>query len=151
MQLDTFFTVSEQLLQFLLSVVLGAGLGVVYDVFRVIRIVFPFARKKGAVCVGDIIFMVLCGFAVFLFAAMFCRGEVRFFCIFGAVPGFILYMLTLGNFVTGVFRVIVTAVVKILQKVYSLLFVPAVNFVKNFCIKINKLFVHSYENAENLK
>ncbi len=151
MQLETFFTVSQQTLQFLLSVVLGAGLGVVYDIFRVLRIVFPTARKKGAVCAADIIFMIICGIAVFLFSAMFCRGQVRFFCIFGAAPGFILYMLTIGHFVAGIFKAVASAVSKVLQKVYSAVFVPAVKFVKYFCIKINKLFVHSYENAENLK
>ena len=122
MNLETFFSVSEQTVQFLLSVVLGAGLGIVYDCFRVFRILFPTARKNGAVCAGDIVFMIISGAAVFLFAVMFCRSQVRLFSVIGALLGFVLYILTIGNFITGILRAIVSAVCKILQKVYSAVF-----------------------------
>ena len=146
MQLETFFTISQQTSQFLLSVVMGALLGTAYDLFRVLRIVFPIARKKAAVCAGDIIFMIICGTTVLTFAIMFCRGQVRFFCIVGAMLGFILYILSLGSLVTCIIKAIVSFIGKLLQKVYSLLFAPAVKLIYP---KKNKLFVHSYENHEN--
>lgn len=151
MNLETFFSVSEQTVQFLLSVVLGAGLGIVYDCFRVFRILFPPARKTGAVCAGDIAFMIISGAAVFLFAALFCRSQVRFFSIIGALLGFILYILTIGNFITGVLKAIVSAICKILQKVYSAFFAPVVNYTKGICLKNFNKFVHSYENEKKTK
>ena len=38
---ETFFTVSEELVLFGLSCLAGAVIGVFYDIFRVIRIIFP--------------------------------------------------------------------------------------------------------------
>lgn len=151
MNLETFFSVSQQTMQFLLSVVLGAGLGIVYDCFRAFRILFAPARKTGAVCAGDIAFMIISGAAVFLFAALFCRSQVRFFSIIGALLGFVLYILTIGNFITGILKGIVSAVCKILQKVYSVVFAPVVNNVKVICLKNFNRFVHSYENEEKTK
>ena len=87
MDLETFFTVSEQCSLFLLSVVLGLGIGVFYDVFRTLRIVFPPAAKKNAVFVEDIIFMAASGAAIFLYSAVLCRGQVRFFCVIGTLLG----------------------------------------------------------------
>lgn len=145
MQLETFFTVSQQTSQFLLSVVMGAVLGAAYDVFRAFRILFPFARKKAAVAAEDVIFMLLCGAAVFIFAVTFCRGQVRLFCILGALLGFVLYIFSVGSVVCALCRRAAAAVSELLQKVYSAVFAPAVKLIypKKF-----KLFVHSYENEK---
>ena len=129
MQLETFFTVSQQTMQFLLSIVMGAALGVVYDFFRVLRIIFPFVSKKAILCISDIIFMLICGTSVFVFDLMFCRGQLRFFCLVGASLGFILYILSLGNAVTGCLKTIVKFISKVLQKVYSDVFAPAVKLI----------------------
>lgn len=129
LQLETFFTVSQQAMQFLLSAVMGAALGVVYDFFRVLRIVFPIASKKAILCLCDIIFMLICGTAVFVFDLMFCRGQVRFFCLLGTALGFILYLLSLGSVVTGCLKSIVKLISKVLQKVYSGVFAPAVKLI----------------------
>lgn len=146
MQLETFFSLSQQTAQFFLSIAAGALLGIAYDIFRVLRIIFPFARKKSVVCICDTVFMIICGAAVFVFSFVFCRGQVRLFCIIGAALGFILYLLSLGSIVTGIIKAIVSVVCKLLQKVYSLIFAPAVKLI--YPKKI-KLFVHSYENNKN--
>ena len=148
MSLETFFTVSEQTMQFLMSCVLGVLIGILYDCFRVIRIIFPYARKTGSVCVSDIIFMLCWGAALFLFSVQFCRSSVRFYCAAGSFLGFVLYILTIGNFVTGIIRAIANAVCKALQKVYSVIFAP---IVKLICPKKLNIFVHSYENKKKEK
>lgn len=104
MSLETFFSVSEQCSLFLLSVILGMGIGVFYDVFRTLRIVFPPAAKKNAVFAEDIIFMAVSGAAVFLYAAVLCRGQVRFFCVVGTFLGFALYLATVGSIIVGILR-----------------------------------------------
>lgn len=116
MNLETFFTVSEQCVLFLLSVVLGAGIGVFYDVFRTLRIVFPPAAKKNAVFAEDIVFMVASGAAVFLYAAVLCRGQVRFFCVIGTFLGFLLYIATVGSLIVGILRSIASAVRNFFRK-----------------------------------
>ncbi|MCD7730628.1 MAG: spore cortex biosynthesis protein YabQ [Oscillospiraceae bacterium] len=151
MSLETFFSVSEQTSQFLLSIVLGAGIGVFYDCFRVLRILFPPARRTAAVAAEDVVFMLASGGAIFLFAFFYCRSQVRFFCIIGSLLGFILYILTVGSVVTGIIRAIAAAVYRVLHKVYSAIFAPIVNFIKVNCQKIFNIFVHSYENRKKIK
>lgn len=151
MQLETFFSVPQQTSQFLLSVVLGAAYGVFYDCFRVLRIIFPSARKKAAVCIGDIVFILCCGAAMFIYSEAFCRSEVRFFFIIGALVGFVLYLLTIGSIVTGIIRAVVNVVCKFLRKVYSAVFAPLVKFFKGNCQKLFGLFVHSYKNIKKVK
>lgn len=116
MNLETFFTVSEQCSLFLLSVVLGLGIGVFYDVFRTLRIVCPPAAKKNAVFAEDIVFMAASGAAVFVYAAVLCRGQVRFFCVLGTFLGFLLYIATVGSLIVGILRRIAAAIAKFFRK-----------------------------------
>lgn len=104
MGLETFFTVPQQLLLFLLSVIIGMGLGIVYDIFRGLRVLIPLFRKKAATAVSDIVYMLVFGITVFLFSAVFGRGQVRFFYAAGAGAGALLYILTAGNVVIGILK-----------------------------------------------
>ncbi len=149
MQIGTFFSVSSQTSFFLLSVVLGAALGVVYDCFRVLRILFPPAAKSAAVAVQDVLFWLIYGFGIFLYSAAVCGGSLRFFMFIGSLLGFALYILTLGDLITGLLRRLVTAVYRALRKVYSVLLEPFVNFLRKNCQKPRPVFVGSHENAEN--
>ncbi len=102
--IETFFTIPQQVFIFLCSVILGGALGVVYDVFRAVRIIFPFMGKKIPTAVADILYMIIFGLAVFLLSALMGRGVVRFFCIAGAGIGAVLYLTAVGNTVTGLLR-----------------------------------------------
>lgn len=151
MSLNTFFSVSQQTAAFLLSVLLGAGLGVVYDCFRVARILLPPLAKPKPTFLADILFWLIYGFCVFCFAAVTSRGQVRVFMFFGSLLGFALYILTLGNLITGVIRTVVTAVYKVLRKVYSVLIEPIVMVMRTFCQKVYRFFVRSHKNNQKLK
>lgn len=148
MRLDTFFSISQHTSIFLLSVVLGAALGVVYDCFRVLRIIFPPAAKKGAVIAEDIIFWLIYGFCIFCYAAAYARGQVRFFIFFGSLIGFVLYIVTVGNLITGVIRRIFDIIRKILRKVYSIIIEPLVEMQEKICQKFAPLFVRNHKNEK---
>ncbi len=132
-----------------MSVLLGAAMGIVYDCFRVFRIIFPPAARDGAVLVQDILFTLICGFGLFCFSTLAARGQVRFFMIFGAGIGFVLYILTIGNFITGILRRVFGAIYGTLRKVYSFIIEPIVNLLRNICQKARPVFVGSSENVEN--
>lgn len=151
MNLNSFFTVSQQASAFLLSVVLGAALGVVYDCFRVARILLPPLAKPKPAFFEDVLFWLIYGFCVFCFAAAAARGQVRLFMFFGSLLGFVLYILTLGNLITGIIRRIVTAVYKLLHKVYSALIEPIVKLLRIFCQKVFRFFVGSHKNIKKIK
>ncbi len=151
MQIETFFSVSEHTAQFLMSVVLGAVLGVVYDFFRVVRIVVPPMAKSGAVAVQDVIFCLIYGFGIFCYSTLTARGELRFFIFFGSLIGFVLYIVTVGNFVTGILRRIFSVVYGSLRKVYSLIIEPIVKLLRKNCQKGCPVFVGSNENSTKRK
>lgn len=151
MNLNTFFSVSQQTASFLLSVLLGAALGVVYDCFRVARILLPPLAKPKPTFWEDILFWLIYGFCVFCFAAATARGQVRIFMLLGSILGFTLYILTIGNLITGVIRSIVTAVYKVLHKVYSAVIEPIVKLLRIFCQKVFRFFVGSHKNSPKTK
>ena len=128
---------------------MGAALGIVYDIFRALRIIFPPAAKSGAVLVEDIIFCIICGFSVFCFSTLTARGQIRFFILLGAAVGFVLYILTIGNVIIGVLRLVFGTIYSTLRKVYSLIIEPIVNLSRNICQKGVSVFVGSNENVEN--
>lgn len=130
---------------------LGAALGVVYDCFRVARILLPPLAKPKPTFFEDVLFWLIYGFCVFCFAASAARGQVRLFMLLGSLLGFTLYILTIGNLITGVIRSIVTAVYKILHKVYSALIEPIVKLLRTFCQKVSRFFVGSHKNNRKLK
>lgn len=151
MQIETFFSVSQQTAFFLLSVVLGAAMGVVYDVFRVFRILFPPAAKSKPVAFQDVLFWLIYGFCIFCYSSEVCGGSLRFFMFFGSLMGFALYILTIGNFITGILRQIAETVRRILRKVYSLVFEPIVKLLKNLCQKVSLFFVRIYRKSKKKK
>lgn len=60
--------------------------------------------------------MTASGAAVFLYAAVLCRGQVRFFCVAGTFLGYVLYLATFGSVVVGIFRAAASAAAKIFGK-----------------------------------
>lgn len=149
MRIESFFSVSQQTSLFLMSVILGAALGVVYDCFRVFRIVFPPAARTAAVAVQDIIFWLIYGFSIFCYSTVAARGQIRFFTFFGSLIGFTLYIFTVGSFVTSVIRRAVTSFYGILRKVYSVTIEPPVNLLRKICQKACLVFVGSHKNEVN--
>lgn len=94
---ETFYSVDEQLLLFGISCLFGAVIGVFYDVFRTVRIIFP--HNAWLVLIEDISF--LAAYTVFInaFVSAVARGELRFYFIIGNILGFIIYLCTVGNIV----------------------------------------------------
>ena len=87
-------SVTGQMLTFLISCLVGAALGLLYDLFRIFRIIVPCSRL--AVLLLDVLFFIMCTVVTFLFALLSNSGTVRFFILEGEVIGAVLYALTLG-------------------------------------------------------
>lgn len=119
-----------------------------YDCFRVLRVLFPPAAKPRAVFIGDVLFWLAYGFCVFCYGAVFARGQVRFFIVFGSLLGFALYLLTVGSVVIGLIRCAAETVRKLLRKVYSLAIEPFVMLLRIFCQKISRFFVGNHKNTK---
>ena len=85
---------------FLASLLVGAVIGVIYDVFRVGRVIYSGGRIK--LFFEDVLFFIMASlvFTVFMFNAT--MGVIRMFAAFGALIGFFAYRFSLGLFTVSV-------------------------------------------------
>lgn len=93
---------SSQLFGFAAAVAGGLVLGVVYDLFRIWRILFRSGRR--AVFFQDVLYLFAAALFTFLLALSVSTGEVRFYLIAGEAVGWLLYHFSLGQITVRVFR-----------------------------------------------
>ncbi len=131
-------TVAEETLIFLYSCLLGCGLAMVYDLFRILRLAFP--GGKAAVFIEDGIFVIIATLATFVFCVNFCNGYFRVFVAIGEILGFILYYFTVGVLVFRAAKSIINGVKAVLRFLHRILVKPVVKFMKYICTKIKRIF-----------
>ncbi len=136
--LESFFTSGQQMNLFIMSCLFGVPIGIVFDIFRTLRIIIP--HGKIAVLIEDILFFLLYGIFIMCFTVTAARSEFRFYYCLGNLLGFILYFTTAGSIVTKFLR-------KIIEKIRELLR-PIVKKFVLICGKILKKFVRSLQNIK---
>ncbi len=82
---------------FLWSVLLGGMLSVVYDIFRLDRMIFK--RSVLAVALEDVLFFIITAMSIFCLQLVTTNGQIRSFIFIGIIVGFIILRLTLSRFV----------------------------------------------------
>lgn len=142
MPLETFFTVSEQTTLFLYSILLGAALGVIFDVFRILRAFF----RHGSVLImlEDAFFVFLWGASLVVFSLALARGEVRLFYLIGSLLGFTLYILTLGRAIVLAAKAVAGAVNRFISRIYGMFVPPIRHFFVVLYQRIKPVFVNVY-------
>lgn len=164
---ETYFTVSEQLQLFGLSCICGAFLGLVYDVFRLIRIIFP--HNMWLTAIEDMIFFGFYGIFITAFTSAAARGEFRVYYIIGNILGFVIYFFTVGSVVvrtmkklTGLLKRIISLILMPLRKIFALIYkkalvkfvgsskslVKSIKIFKNPLLNVQKML---YNNRESIK
>lgn len=88
-------TLAGQTAAFLYSCALGAGLCVVYDVFRAIRMFFCPGRT--VVVLLDVLYFFSAAVLTFAFFMAVSQGEARAYLYFGELIGWLLYYETIGS------------------------------------------------------
>jgi spore cortex biosynthesis protein YabQ len=112
---------SGQAWLFLSTVLLGAGVGFVYDIFRIFRKTAPrFARRAAAVQLEDLFFWLCVTLGVFYFMLVRNFGEIRFFSVIGMLIGTVLYFSTLSRHVIFIFVHIINFLKKIIVLPFKL-------------------------------
>lgn len=79
---------------FFQSVGFGFLLGVLYDVFRFVRIIV--SDKKAFIIFIDTAYFVLCGFLIFCFSLVLDNGEIRAYLLAGNLFGWLIYYFSMG-------------------------------------------------------
>ena len=132
------FSLEAETRIYLLSVMLGVGIGVLYDLFRAVRVLFK--HKSWLVAIEDILFSLLAGFAVFTFSTAL-TGKLRVFTLFGMAAGFVTEHFSIGNLMIFLFRRLVDFLKRRIIK-------PLFNFIHKIGQKMCPPFVknHVYLN-----
>lgn len=119
---------------------LGFGIltGVVYDVFRIIRL--SFGSGKAAVFIQDLLFFLVFAFSSFTFILYINNGTLRIYIFLAETLGFFLYYFTLGTFVMKISEKTAAVLKKIRRILFRILSFPVVYLLKlsakiQICIK----------------
>lgn len=151
---ETYFSVCEELRLFALSCLLGAGLGVWYDFFRLVRILIP--HNTVLTAAEDLLFLAGCTAAFCCFTSGAVRSELHWWYALGTVLGMVLYLLTLGSLVTGMLRRVILPVKKafvLIGQAAVCRFVRCskvtVRYFKKYIILLMKVPVMLYNNKES--
>jgi spore cortex biosynthesis protein YabQ len=115
---ETFFNVSDELKLFLMSCILGTALGLFYDIFRSMRLLFR--HPPALTAAEDISFCLLWGISLTAFASAIALGRLRGFMFIGSILGFVLYIVSMGRIVTGFMKKLLS----LLQSLFSFIFSP---------------------------
>ena len=153
---------SAQALVFVVSLLVGALLGVLYDAFRIIRLAVRCG--KAMLILQDVIFLLACTLITFLFLLRVNSGGIRFFIIMGEILGAVIYYLTLGVLVMKLAGAIIDAVRRFKAYLKSRMLPPMKHFyakidqsidasgikVKKMLIKENKLMRNRLKVAQKM-
>ena len=119
---------SDQAIAFLWAVVLGGGLGGVYDIFRVVRILRGRDRPV-LVFLEDLLFALIAALATASCFTWTNFGQVRLFLLAGEGLGFMVWHCTLGVFIGAVARW-VARLLRWLERIFRRFFEKFMNFSK---------------------
>ena len=116
----------------------GVAIGVLFDIFRVLRKSFKTADI--ITYLEDILFWVLTGLLVLYNIWYFNNGEIRLFMFLGIIMGILIYMLTLSNILIKIFFLILSTLKKVILKLIKIMKIPFKPIMSIFR-KINNLIV----------
>lgn len=119
---------SDQAIAFLWAVVLGGGLGGVYDVFRVLRILRS-KDRPALVFAEDLLFALIAAFATASCFTWTNFGQVRLFLLVGEGLGFMVWHCTLGVFI-GVVARWVARFLRWIERIFGQIFKKIMEFFK---------------------
>lgn len=144
---------------FLLTVLLGGGMGIVYDGLRILRHALP--HRLLWVQAEDGLFWLLAVFLVFRVMLCASAGEIRFFTILGLFGGMGLYFLTLSPVVLALSDRIIRLTAYLLRLFFRILSTPfrllwllfrrPAKKMVGFCEKQRKKLLHSIKVCVKIK
>ncbi len=115
--------IPQQAKIFVYAVGFGFLIGVLYDVFRTLRLLFGGTKKK-AFLISDIVFALAAAFLTFLFALTLLNGSIRAYVLFGELMGFLIYYVSFGTFVIRLTDKIAAFLRRVFTRIFRLIAKP---------------------------
>lgn len=107
---------------FLIFVINGAIIGLVFDIFRILR--KSFKTSDVITIIEDILFWIITGIIILYSIFVFNNGEIRFFMFIGIFLGAMIYMLLISRYVIKVSVGIISVIKKIVSFIFKILIFP---------------------------
>lgn len=120
--------VTNQAYLFLIFIINGIIIGVLFDFFRILRKTIK--TKDAITYIQDILFWILTGFIVLYSTFTFNNGEIRIFMFIAILIGVIFYMTLISSYVIKINVTIINFIKNIIQKIFNILITPTENFIK---------------------
>ena len=119
----------NQLFNLAIFIITGMIIGVLFDIFRIIR--RSFKTPDFITYIEDILFWILTGFVLLFTIFTFNNGEIRIYIFVGIVFGAIIYLLTLSQY----FIKINVAILNFIKKMLYYPFRFIIKVIKGFIFK----------------
>ncbi len=126
--------VENQLELFLIFTTTGIIIGILFDIFRVLRKTFK--TKDIVTYIEDIVFWILTGFIVLYSIFTFNNGEIRLFMFLAILIGIIIYILLISSYFIKINVMILTTLKNIISKTIKIILIPF----KYLYLLIRKIF-----------
>lgn len=107
----------QQILNFGIAALIGAALGVLYDVFKVLRLVG--INSRIAAFFEDILFFLIATVTMFSYYMQITDGKFRIYPLIAAVIGFAIYFLTVEKLVFFVVKTVYNLLCKLFSFIYN--------------------------------
>ncbi len=132
----------NQLINMLLFILTGIVIGVLFDIFRIIR--RSFKTPDFLTYIEDILFWLMAGIILLFTIFTFNNGEIRLYIFVSLLFGLTIYLLTLSKF----FIKINVKIIEIIKKIVCYPIKLIYNFIKRF---IFRPIIFVFNNIRNLK
>ena len=114
--------INSQALLFLVFILNGIIIGLIFDFFRILR--KSFKTTNIITYIHDILFWILAGISIIFCMYKFSDGEMRFFMFLGIIFGFLLYMLMFSQYIIKLFVFIIKYVKNIIYLAMKAIIFP---------------------------
>ncbi len=156
--------VTNQAYLFLIFIINGILIGVLFDFFRILR--KTFSTKDIITYMQDILFWILAGFIILYSTFTFNNGEIRIFMFIAILIGVIFYMTLISSYIVKINVKAINFIKELIQKIINILITPfkwiykfikriiskPLNFIKKVIIKLgNKLNSKKESFVKNLQ
>lgn len=144
--------ITNQAYIFFIFVANGIIIGLLFDIFRIIRKTIP--TNDFMTYLEDILFWILTGIILLYSIFIFNNGEIRFFMFLATILGTIIYMFFISRYVIKINVAIINFIKNIIKKILKILFTPFIYIYKllrkTFFKPISFLIINVRKNSTNL-
>lgn len=144
---------TNQALLFLIFIINGIIIGLIFDFFRILR--RSFKTHDIITYIEDILFWIITGFILLYSVFTFNNGEIRLYMFLAVILGSILYMLIFSSFIIKVNVKIICLFKNILKKILYIILFPFIYLFKILKKVIFKpisfivIYIRSFKNKLN--